>query len=73
LYREKGVKIMKKLYRSRQDRKIAGICGGLGELMEIDPTIIRLILVVLCLASGIFPFLVGYLIGWWIIPEETED
>ena len=61
---------MKKLYRSNTDRKIAGICGGIGELTETDPTIIRLVTVILALATGFFPFFFGYLIAWWIVPEK---
>lgn len=61
---------MTRLYRSNENRKIAGICGGLGEAMDVDPTIIRLIVAVLGLATGIFPFFVAYLICWWVIPER---
>ncbi len=60
---------MRRLYRSRSDRKIAGVCGGIGELMNVDPTIIRLLVVVVGLATGIIPFLIGYLLAWWIVPE----
>ena len=60
--------IMKKLYRSRTNKKIAGVCGGMGELMDVDPTIIRLVVIVLGIATGFFPFLIGYLIAWWIVP-----
>ena len=63
---------MKKLYRSRSNRKIAGVCAGLGEFMDIDPTIIRVAVVILGLATGILPFFVGYLVAWWIVPESTE-
>jgi phage shock protein C len=62
---------MKRLYRSRNNKKIAGVCGGLGELMEIDPTIVRLAVVILGLATGIIPFFVGYLVAWWIVPESV--
>ena len=64
---------MKKLYRSQTDRKIAGICGGLGEYLDVDPTIIRLCAVVFGLGTGIFPFLIGYIIGWFIIPERPQS
>ncbi len=64
---------MTRLYRSRSDRKIAGVCGGLGELMDIDPTIVRLVLVVLGLATGIIPVLIGYLIAWWMVPERIQQ
>jgi len=48
------------------------LCGGLGEYFEIDPTIIRLLAIVFGLATGIIPFLIGYIIGWFIIPEQPE-
>lgn len=59
----------KKLYRSKKNRIIAGICGGLGEYFNIDPTIVRLIwvfLVVFGMGAGI----ILYLIAWIIIPEK---
>jgi phage shock protein PspC (stress-responsive transcriptional regulator) len=64
---------MKRLYRSQTNKKIAGLCGGIGEMMDIDPTIIRLIVIVLGLATGIFPFFIGYLIAWWIVPFAPQN
>ena len=64
---------MKKLYRSEQNKKIAGICGGVAELMDVDPTIVRLAVVVLGLVTGLFPFVIGYLVAWWIVPKSTEE
>lgn len=61
---------MKKLYRSEQNKKIAGVCGGLGEMMDLDPTIVRLAVVILGLATGILPFFVGYILAWWIVPRS---
>lgn len=61
---------MKKIYRSKEDRKIAGICGGLGEILSIDPTIIRLIVIFLCVITGGFPIIITYLVGWWLVPEK---
>ncbi len=61
---------MKKLYRSKDDRMIAGICGGVGELIAFDPTLIRLITVFVCLATAVVPFIITYVIGWIIIPEK---
>jgi phage shock protein PspC (stress-responsive transcriptional regulator) len=60
---------MKRLYRSRTDRMIAGICGGMGAVYDIDPTLIRLGLVFLGLATGIVPLLVAYIVGAIIIPQ----
>ena len=61
---------MKKLYRSRTNRKIAGVCGGLGEYFGIDPTLIRLAVVFFALWWG--GGLLAYLIAWFVIPEEPE-
>ena len=63
---------MKRLYRSQKDKKIAGIFGGLGEIFSIDPTLLRLAFVFLGLATGVFPILVAYLLGWIIIPKGEE-
>ena len=59
---------MKRLYRSRTDKMVAGICGGMGELYDIDPTLIRLALVFLGLATAVMPLLVAYIVGAIIIP-----
>ncbi len=58
----------KKLYRSKEDRKIAGICGGLGEYFDIDPTIIRLVWLAMLFAVG--SGVLAYIIGWIIVPEK---
>ena len=58
---------MKKLYRSRTDKKIAGVCGGLAEYFNIDATILRIIFIVLLLPGG-FPGFVPYVILWIFVP-----
>jgi phage shock protein C len=60
-----------KFYRSVKDRKIAGICGGLGEMTKIDPVFLRLLFIFLCVVTGVIPLLLAYLIGWIIIPEKA--
>jgi phage shock protein C len=59
---------MKRLYRDRWDKKIAGVCGGLGQLLSLDPTIVRLLLIIICIFTGILPLLVLYIIAWMLIP-----
>ena len=59
----------KKLYRSRKERMICGVCGGVGEYFHIDPTIIRLIWVILTI-GGFGSGLLAYIIAAVIIPEE---
>ncbi len=61
---------MKKIYRSQKDKILGGICGGLGEMFNIDPTIVRLGLVFLDIITGVAPLAITYIIGWVIIPEE---
>lgn len=63
----------KKLYRSVKDRKISGICGGIAESLNIDPTIVRLVVLFALLITGIVPVLVGYIVGTLIIPEKPHD
>lgn len=61
---------MKKLYRSRNDCRLAGVLGGLGEYFEIDPTLIRLAYVIFTIASGFFPGILGYFLAVLVIPKE---
>ncbi|MFH0990964.1 MAG: PspC domain-containing protein [bacterium] len=63
---------MKRLYRSVTDKKIAGICGGIGEYLDVDPTVIRLLTVILWLVTWFFPVFIGYVIAWFIIPEGSR-
>ena len=60
---------MKRLYRSRTDKKIAGIFGGIAELYNLDPSLVRLLAVFIGVATGFLPLLITYLVGWFIIPQ----
>jgi phage shock protein C len=62
---------IKRLYRSKNDRVIAGICGGLGEYFKIDPVLIRILAVLLVLGFG--SGIIAYLVGWLIIPEAPAE
>ncbi len=65
---------MKKLYRSQSDQKIAGICGGLGEIYGLDSNLIRIALVFLTLITSVVPMVITYLIAWLILLEgPTEE
>lgn len=59
----------KKLYRSRTDKMIAGVCGGLGRYLGIDPTLVRLLFVLLVLL-GVGSGLLIYLILMVVVPLE---
>lgn len=63
---------MKRLYRSQYDRKIAGVCGGIAKYFSIDPTVVRLLAVVLFFISTGFPVLIGYIIAAAVIPNDED-
>ena len=60
----------KRLYRSRTNRWIWGVCGGFGEYFGIDPVIVRLIWVLITLAYG--AGIVAYILAYLLIPEKPE-
>ena len=63
---------MKKLYLSRADRKIGGVCGGIGEYFDKDPTLIRIIFILVALLSfglGV----IAYILIWMIIPRKPKE
>jgi phage shock protein PspC (stress-responsive transcriptional regulator) len=61
----------KKLYKSKTDKKISGVCGGLGEFLGLDSSIVRIIwaLLILCAGSG----LLLYIICALILPEKPDN
>lgn len=58
----------KRLYRSRTDRKIAGVCGGIAEYFKLDPTLVRLLWVIFALSGG--TGVIAYVAAWLLVPEE---
>lgn len=62
----------KRLYRSRHDRIVAGVCGGLADYAGGDPALWRLLAVFTGIISGIAPLLVAYLVAWVIVPNRPE-
>lgn len=62
--------VPKKLARSRTDRRIAGVCGGMGEYLGLDTIVMRLIWVFVTFVSGIVPGIAVYVLAWIIVPEE---
>ena len=61
----------KKLYKSRKNKMIGGVCGGLAEYLNMDPTIVRIIAGILCLMRGIG--LLIYIIACIVMPYDDED
>jgi len=62
---------VKRLYRSKTDRILGGVCGGIGEYFNTDPTLIRLLWVVFTLAWG--AGILAYIIAWIIVPEKPVE
>lgn len=60
---------MQRLYRSKNDRILGGVCAGLGEHLDVDPTVIRLIWAVVSVLS-IGTGIIIYILAWIIIPED---
>lgn len=61
----------KRLYRSKLDKKVGGVCGGIAEYFDVDPTIVRLawLIAVFCAGGGLF----AYLIAMIVIPNEPNN
>ena len=64
---------MQRLYRSTKDRMLGGVCGGIAERFNWDPSLVRLGLVFLCLITGVIPLVLTYFVAWVIIPEKTPE
>lgn len=58
----------RRLYRSRTDKRIAGVCGGLAEWLRWDPTVVRVGYVLFSIVSAAFPGILVYLLLWLITP-----
>ncbi len=64
-------KPIKRLYRSRDDKVLGGVCAGIANYFEVDPVLVRLLWVIFTLVSmglGI----IAYIIAWIIVPEEPK-
>jgi phage shock protein PspC (stress-responsive transcriptional regulator) len=59
------------LQRSRRNRMIAGVCGGLAEWLGWDPTLVRVLYVVVSILSAAFPGALVYVILWVVMPEAS--
>jgi phage shock protein C len=61
----------RKLVRSSTDRKLAGVCGGLAEYFNLDPTLIRVLFIVLAVLGG--SGIIIYLAMWILVPSQPQD
>jgi phage shock protein PspC (stress-responsive transcriptional regulator) len=63
---------MKRLHLSQTDKKIFGVCGGIGQTYDVDPTLVRLVLVLLCILTAVLPMVLFYIIAWLVMPDEKD-
>lgn len=62
--------MIKKLYRSKEDKLVGGVLGGIATYYGHDPVLFRLGFIILLALTGIMPFVLVYLIAWVLIPQE---
>ena len=65
--------IMKKLYRSKTERMLSGVCGGIAVYFNVDPTIVRLIWALVSVFSAAVPGVLLYIIWSLVIPDEPDS
>ncbi len=59
----------RRLMRSVVDSKIAGVCGGFAEYFNVDPTVMRILVVFVTIATGLLPGIVAYVVAWILMPQ----
>lgn len=62
----------RKLMRSRTHRLIAGVCGGIAEYLDVDPTVVRVVYVAASILSAVFPGLLAYIILTFLMPSPDR-
>ena len=60
----------KRLYKSRENKVLAGILGGVGEYFDVDPVLVRLIYLVILVATGVVPGVLIYILAIFVVPEK---
>lgn len=60
----------KRLTRSRSDRMLAGVCGGIADYLIVDPTVVRLVFALATFFTVVFPGVLIYLVMWIIVPKD---
>ena len=64
---------MRKLYKSDTDKIFAGVIGGIGEYVDIDPTVLRLVYILLTVMTAVLPAIIGYIVAALIIPKRPSS
>lgn len=61
---------VKKIYRSKKDRVLAGVCGGIAEYLKVDSTVVRLLWSLVTIFTGFILGIIAYLVAFLLIPEK---
>ncbi len=62
--------MIKRLYRSKENKILAGILGGVGEYFDTDPVLVRLIYLIILIATGVLPGILVYILAIFVVPER---
>lgn len=62
---------MEKIYRIEDEKKIGGICAGISHQLKVDVTLVRLIFIFITVVTMVWPGIITYLAGWYLIPSKT--
>lgn len=60
----------KRLYRSSQDKQLGGVCGGLAEYLNLDPSLVRIATILLIFVAG--TGFLAYLVAWFVVPLDSD-
>ncbi len=63
---------MKKVYKSKKNKVIAGVIGGVGEYFDVDPVLLRLLFLLVVIATGIVPGIIAYIVGALVMPKAKK-
>jgi phage shock protein C len=67
-----GIPIQQKRLMRSKDAKLGGVCGGIAEYMDVDPTVVRLVWVLVTFFTGLVPGLVAYFVTWLVLPAPLK-
>lgn len=63
----------KRLYKSKTNKSIGGVIGGVGDYFDIDPVLLRVVWILIVIFTGVFPGLIAYILAVIIVPERPES
>ena len=62
---------MRRLYKSKDNKVLSGVIGGVGEYFDVDPVILRLLWILIVIATGVVPGIFAYIISIFIVPKHS--